>query len=79
MASSRSPSIVTIRSTVDVVPTGSTRIESPGLTAPPTNATGEAAEVEVRAVHPLHRHPERLVGEVVVDRHGLEEPDRVGP
>jgi hypothetical protein len=38
--------------------------------------SGEATEVEVRAVHPLHRHPERLLGEVVVDRHRLEEAEQ---
>ncbi len=36
------------------------------------DAAGEPAEVEVRTVHPLHRHAERSVGHLVVDRHGLE-------
>ena len=42
------------------------------------DAAREPAEVEVRAVHPLHRHPEALLGEVVVDGHRLEEPEQGG-
>ena len=39
---------------------------------------GEAAEVEVGAVHPLHGHAERLVLQLVVDLDGLEVADERG-
>ena len=54
-------------------PDGSTRIASPGRTVPLDDRAGEAAEVEVRAVDPLHRHAERRRrARLVVDLDGLE-------
>ena len=47
-----------------------------GLDGAADDASGEPAEVEVGTVHPLHRHPERLLCQVVVDRHRLEEPQQ---
>ncbi|MDF3607065.1 hypothetical protein PE067_13555 [Paracoccus sp. DMF-8] len=55
--------------TVVVLPEGSTRIASPGRTCPARDLAGEAAEIEVRPVHPLHRHAEGLFLHAgVVDR-----------
>jgi hypothetical protein len=53
----RSPSLVTMRATVLRGPAGH-GTASPGRTRPARRA-GEAAEVEVRPVHPLHRQAER--------------------
>ena len=39
----------------------------------------EATEVEVRAVHPLHRHAERAAVLLVVDLDRLEVADEGGP
>ena len=47
-----------------------------GTDRAPDDASGEPTEVEVRSVHPLHRHAERSVGHLVVDRHGLEVPEQ---
>ena len=72
IASSRSPSIVTMRSTVLVVPDGRTRIGSPRRIVPPTIRPEKPRKSRFGPVHPLHGHAERAVGDLVVDRHGLE-------
>ena len=73
-ARSRSPSIVTMRLTVLSRPDGSTRTLSPRATDAAHDRAGEAAEVEVRAIHPLHRQAERPVPRLVLDVDGLEVP-----
>ena len=56
----RSPSKVTMRATVERPgPTAAPRPRSPGRDRPLAIDAGEAAEIRVRPVDPLHRHAER--------------------
>jgi len=56
-ARSRSPSKVTIRLTVEVLPDGTTRIWSPAQPLPLTMSP-EIPKVEIGPVDPLDQHPE---------------------
>ena len=44
-----------------------TTTSSPGFTEPDIDRAGEAAEIEVGTVHPLHRQAERRIGALVRD------------
>ena len=70
---SRSCSNPTTRFTVVSRPAGRTTTRSPGATRPAGDHPGEAPELGARAVHPLHRQPERRVlHPLLVDLDGLE-------
>ena len=60
-ACGRSPSMVTIRAMVDVLPEGSTRTLSPTATLPVAMVPEKPRKIQIRAVHPLHGHAEGFV------------------
>ena len=68
----RSPSMVTMRVTVLVRPDLATATASPGLIAAAGDGAGEAAEIQIGPVDPLHRHAERLVGQRGIDIDGFQ-------
>ena len=71
-ARSRSPSNVTMRATRLSRPDGSTAQLLARAHHAARDRAGEAAEIEVGAVDPLHRQPERLVLQSVLDLDRLE-------
>ena len=66
-ASGRSPSMVTMRATLEVRPGLGDGDGIAGLHAAAGDGAGKAAEIQIGAVDPLHRQAERLVGQRAVD------------
>ena len=73
-ARSRSPSIVTMRVTCALAARGQHAHLVAGVNDAADDRAGEAAEVEVRAIDPLHRQAKRPVPRLVLDIDGLEVP-----
>ena len=71
-ASGRSPSMVTMRVTLLVRPDLATAIGIARLDAAAGDGAGEAAEIQIGTVDPLHRQAERLVGQRGIDIHRFQ-------
>ena len=64
--------MVTMRATLEVRPDLATATRVARLDAPAGDGAGEAAEIQIGTVDPLHRQAERLVGQRGVDIHDFQ-------